>query len=93
MLSPSLTASRATLRAGEGGCLSLELDGATLLFPTSFGYFDPHILAMAKEYPNVQFFHAGTLWKEGMPNNVGSYFALVDEGQYLAGRVAAATSG
>ncbi|WP_302883843.1 BMP family ABC transporter substrate-binding protein [Kovacikia minuta] len=27
-----------------------------------------------------------------MPNNVGSYFALIDEGQYLAGRVAAQTS-
>lgn len=70
----------------------IEQDGATVLFPSSFGYFDPHILTMAKEYPNVQFFHAGTLWKEGLPNNVGSYFALVDEGQYLAGRVAAATS-
>ena len=26
-------------------------DGATLLFPTSFGYFDPHILAVAPKYP------------------------------------------
>src|SRR5258708_1316183 len=25
----------------------INLDGATLLFPTSFGYFDPHMLAMA----------------------------------------------
>src|SRR5580692_9277696 len=26
-------------------------DGATLIFPTSFGYFSPHVLEMAKEYP------------------------------------------
>lgn len=70
----------------------IEQDGATVLFPTSFGYFDPHVLQVAKDYPEVQFFHAGTLWKEGLPKNVGSYFALVDEGQYLAGRIAAMTS-
>ncbi|WP_421656967.1 BMP family ABC transporter substrate-binding protein [Leptothermofonsia sp. ETS-13] len=70
----------------------IEQDGATILFPTSFGYFDPHILQVAKDYPEVQFLHAGTLWKEGLPDNIGSYFALVDEGQFLAGRVAAMTS-
>ena len=26
----------------------INLDGATVLFPTSFGYFDPHILKMAE---------------------------------------------
>jgi basic membrane protein A and related proteins len=70
----------------------IEQDGATVLFPTSFGYFDPHILKMAKDYPNVQFFHCGTLWKEGLPNNVGSYFADIDDAQYVAGRIAAQTS-
>ena len=29
----------------------INLDGATLLFPTSFGYFDPHMLKMANKYP------------------------------------------
>ena len=29
----------------------IEQDGATLLFPTSFGYFDPHILKMAEKIP------------------------------------------
>ena len=29
----------------------INLDGATLIFPTSFGYFDPHMLAMAAKYP------------------------------------------
>jgi simple sugar transport system substrate-binding protein len=70
----------------------IDQNGATVIVPTSFGYFDPHVLAVAKDYPDVQFFHSGTLWKEGLPNNVGSYFALIDEGQYLAGRIAAATS-
>ena len=37
----------------------IDKDGAKVLFPTSFGYFDPHVLVMAKEYPEVQFFHAG----------------------------------
>ncbi len=70
----------------------IEQDGATVLFPTSFGYFDPHIVKLAKEYPNVQFFHCGALWKEGLPNNIGSYFGDVDDAQYIAGRVAAQTS-
>jgi simple sugar transport system substrate-binding protein len=70
----------------------IEQDKATAIFPTSFGYFDPHILEVAKEYKDVQFFHAGTLWKEGVPENVGSYSALVDDGQYIAGRIAAMTS-
>lgn len=70
----------------------IDQDGATVLVPTSFGYFDPHVLEVAKDYPEVQFFHSGTLWKEGLPKNVGSYFALVDEGQYLAGRIAAQAS-
>ena len=26
-------------------------DGATLVFPTSFGYFDPHMLAVARQVP------------------------------------------
>ena len=29
----------------------INLDGATLVFPTSFGYFDPHMLAMSAKYP------------------------------------------
>ncbi|WAL62440.1 BMP family ABC transporter substrate-binding protein [Thermocoleostomius sinensis] len=71
----------------------IDIDGATVLFPTSFGYFDPHILKLAEEYPEVQFFHAGGLYQEGVtPNNVGSYFGYIDEAQYIAGIVAALTS-
>lgn len=39
----------------------IEQDGATLLFPTSFGYFDPHVLRMAEKYPKVRFAHCGGL--------------------------------
>ena len=31
----------------------ISQDGATLVFPTSFGYFDPHMLAVAQKYPDV----------------------------------------
>ena len=40
----------------------INLDGAKLLFPTSFGYFDPHILKVAEKYPNVTFLHCGGLY-------------------------------
>jgi len=67
----------------------INLDGATLLFPTSFGYFDPHILKEAKKYPNVTFMHCGGLWHEGLPANVHSYFGYIDEAEFLSGIVAA----
>ena len=71
----------------------INLDGATLVFPTSFGYFDPHMLKMAAKYPNIQFRHCGGLWTDGKhPMNTGSYFGYIDEGQYLNGIVAGATS-
>src|SRR5437667_11805232 len=71
----------------------IEQDGATLLFPTSFGYFDPHILRMAEEYPKVRFAHCGGLWTDGKhPKNVGSYFGYIDECQYLNGIVAGHTT-
>ena len=58
----------------------INLDGATLLFPTSFGYFDPHILKEAEKYQNVTFLHCGGLYTEGKhPKNVGSYFGYIDE--------------
>src|SRR5258705_13598610 len=71
----------------------IEQDGATLLFPTSFGYFDPHILRMAERYAKVRFAHCGGLWTEGKhPKNVGSYFGYIDECQYLNGVVAGHTN-
>lgn len=67
----------------------INFDGAQLIFPTSFGYFDPHMVAMAEEYPDVQFRHCGGLWQEGVhPMNTGSYFGYIGMGQYLNGIIA-----
>ncbi|MEP5621933.1 MAG: BMP family ABC transporter substrate-binding protein [Hyphomicrobiales bacterium] len=64
----------------------INFDGATLLFPTSFGYFDPHILETAPKHEGVRFQHAGGLWSaEKHPSNVGSYFGYIGLGQYLNG--------
>lgn len=70
----------------------INLDGATLLFPTSFGYYDPHVKEMAAKYPDVTFLHAGGLWKEGDPVNAGSYFGYIDEAEYISGIVAGLTT-
>jgi simple sugar transport system substrate-binding protein len=68
----------------------ISQDGAKLLFPTSFGYFDPHILAVAPKYPDVRFSHCGGLWTEGKhPKNAGSFFGYIDECQFLNGVIAA----
>ncbi len=67
----------------------IQLDGASILFPTSFGYFDPHILKLAPKYPQVTFLHCGGLWDSTKhPTNVGSYFGYIDEAVYLSGIVA-----
>ena len=64
-------------------------DGASLLFPSSYGYFDPHVLAVAAKNADVRFAHCGGLWTEGKhPKNVGSYFGYIDECQYLNGVIA-----
>lgn len=71
----------------------INIDGISLLFPTSFGYFDPHILEMAKKYPEVSFLHCGGLYDSTKhPANVGSYFGYIDETMYLSGIVAGYTS-
>jgi basic membrane protein A and related proteins len=66
----------------------INLDGATLLFPTSFGYYDPHVLKEAPKYTDVRFEHCGGLWSSGHPKNAGSYFGYIDECEYLSGIVA-----
>ncbi|MFZ2988789.1 BMP family ABC transporter substrate-binding protein [Ideonella sp.] len=67
----------------------ISQDGAKLLFPTSFGYFDPHMLAMAGKFPDVRFAHCGGMWTEGKhPKNTGSFFGYIDEAQYLNGVIA-----
>ena len=68
--------------------LMINLDGATLLFPTSFGYYNPHMIKMATKYPKLRFEHCGGLWTDKDPKNAGSYFGYIDEAQHVAGIVA-----
>jgi basic membrane protein A and related proteins len=71
----------------------INLDSAKVIFPTSFGYFDPHILKLAQKYKDVTFLHCGGLYVEGKhPANVGSYFGYIDEAEYISGIVAGLTS-
>jgi simple sugar transport system substrate-binding protein len=63
----------------------IQLDGANLIFATSFGYFDPFMLDMAKKYPDVQFRHAAGLWTDKNPTNAGSYYGYLDQGHYIDG--------
>jgi len=71
----------------------VKLDGAKLVFPTSFGYFDPHVLKVAGKFKDVMFLHCGGLYTEGKhPANVGSYFGYIDEAEYISGIVAGMTT-
>jgi len=62
----------------------IQLDGAKVLFASSFGYW-PFILKLAPKYKDVLFVHAGGLWKEGDPANVISYRGYMEEPHYLCG--------
>ncbi len=62
----------------------IQLDGAKVLFPTSFGYW-PFILKLAPKYQDVLFVHAGGLWKQGDPKNVISYRGYMEEPHYCCG--------
>ncbi|KYF85632.1 ABC transporter substrate-binding protein [Sorangium cellulosum] len=71
----------------------INLDGAAVIFPTSFGYFDPHILKVAEKFPDKTFLHCGGLYDASKhPGNVGSYFGYIDEAEYVAGIVAGMTT-
>jgi simple sugar transport system substrate-binding protein len=71
----------------------IEQDGARVIFPTSFNYYDPHTIKLARQYPNVWFIHCGGLWDANLhPANISTYFGFIDECQYLSGIVAAHTT-
>ena len=59
-------------------------DGARAVFATSFGYW-PHVLKIARKYPDVLFPHIGALWKEGDPKNTIGYRGYMEEPHYLCG--------
>src|SRR6056297_501118 len=62
----------------------IQLDGAKVLFPTSFGFW-PFIQELAPKYPDVLFIHAGGLWKPGDEANTIGYRGYLEEPHYLAG--------
>jgi basic membrane protein A and related proteins len=70
----------------------INLDGATLIFPTSFGYYSPHMIKMASKYPKLRFEHCGGLWTDKDPKNAGSYFGYIDEAEHVSGIIAGYTS-
>jgi simple sugar transport system substrate-binding protein len=64
----------------------INLDQANLILATSFGYYSPFVVDMAKKYPNVQFRHAAPLWNADTdPKNAGSYFCYLNQAHYVNG--------
>jgi simple sugar transport system substrate-binding protein len=64
----------------------INLDGANIILGTSFGYFAPFMVDLAKKYPKVQFRHAAGLWDSTKhPKNLGSYFGLLNQAHYVDG--------
>lgn len=69
----------------------IQLDGAKVVFPTSFGFW-PFIQKLAPKYLDVLFVHAGGLWKEGDAKNTIGYRGYMEEPHYLCGIAAGMTS-
>ncbi|MEZ0215146.1 MAG: BMP family ABC transporter substrate-binding protein [Xanthobacteraceae bacterium] len=63
----------------------INLDGAKLVFATSFGYYKPYVVDAAKKYGKVEFRHAAPLWQPSDPKNAGSYFGYLDQAHYIDG--------
>jgi basic membrane protein A and related proteins len=64
----------------------VNLDGANIILGTSFGYFDPFMIDLAKKYAKVEFRHAAPLWSaEKHPKNLGSYFGYLNQAHYVDG--------
>jgi simple sugar transport system substrate-binding protein len=64
----------------------ITFDNVSLIFATSFGYFDPFMIEMAKKYPKVQFRHPTSLWnKDKHPANLGGYFCYLELAHYIDG--------
>jgi basic membrane lipoprotein Med (substrate-binding protein (PBP1-ABC) superfamily) len=62
--------------------------GATIIFPTSFGHFDPAVKVAAK-HPDVTFFHEGGL---KATSNLGTFFGTIWQTEYLSGMAAGAST-
>ena len=70
----------------------INLDGANLILATSFGYYSPFVVELAKKYPDVEFRHAATLWKDTDHKNAGSYFPYLNQAHYVNGVAAGLSS-
>ncbi len=71
----------------------INLDGANLILATSFGYYSPFMVDLAKKYPNVEFRHAAPLWnKDTDPKNAGSYFCYLNQAHFVNGVAAGLSS-
>ena len=68
----------------ERAMTQMALQGADIIFTTSFGYMDPTINVAAK-FPNVKFEHA-TGYK--LADNVSNYSARFYEGRAIQGHIA-----
>ena len=78
-----------TIAAEEAMRDMIHQDGARAIFATSYGYLDPYVFRIARERPDVQFFHCGGSFRDGIdPPNIGIYFGFIDEVEYLAGMAA-----
>jgi basic membrane protein A and related proteins len=67
----------------------IHQSGARVIVATSYGFLDPFVLRVARESPDVQFFHCGGFYRDGSdPRNIGIYFGFIDEVEYLAGMTA-----
>ena len=69
----------------------IQLDGAKVIFATSFGFWK-HVLKVAPKHEDVLFVHAGGLWKPGDPVNTIGYRGYMEEPHYLCGMAAARLS-
>ena len=66
--------------------LMINLDGAGLILATSFGYYTPFVVDLARKYPDVEFRYAAPLWnKDKDPKNAGSYFGYLNQAHYVDG--------
>lgn len=71
----------------------INLVGAALILGTSFGYFDPFMIDLAKKYPDIQFRHASPLWnKDRHPANLGGCFSYLNQAHFVEAVAAALSS-
>ncbi|MDP4108399.1 MAG: BMP family ABC transporter substrate-binding protein [Bacillota bacterium] len=69
----------------ESALRELAEQGCNIIFATSFG-FEDYVLAVAAEYPNIQFCHAtGFQAASSGLKNVHNYFGKIYQARYLSG--------